>query len=297
MPKLLRVFLIFIAILLASTVVLAQQDAQRIVINYPEVTEGGEDQLLRLYFTVLNGEGMAVPDAEVESAVVVLDNGTRIELDNPTRPDTPLYIVLVLDASGSMQQAAPAMRQAAVEAINIAPQEALFAIIQFNQQVNLIQGFTADRTLAANMVNTVNSVPNSGTCLYDATYSALELMGNLEPTARRAVIVFTDGRDEITLGRGDKCSTHSYDEVLELATDPNRPIPIHTIGLRGDRNINEQELRNTASATGGLSAIGGQDSLNDLFRQIMDALRSQWLVEAPICIESGTHTATLTVRV
>lgn len=294
MPRLLlRTILAFGLSIFAYSVVFAQQNAETIIINYPEIDETTGSQILRLYFTVLDGQGAAVPDTEVELATVVLDNGQRIEVE-PVRPDTPLYIVMVLDTSGSMEQAMPAMRQAAIEAVNIAPQQAIFGIVQFNEDINVIQGFTSDRNQVANVIGGIRS-ENKGTCLRDATFTALELLGSLEPTARRAVILFTDGRDERTAGQGDTCSTHTTDEVIELAIDPRRPIPVHTIGLGGSATIDTRELETIATSTGGLTAVGDQAALSSLFQRIMDALRSQWLAETPICIDSGTHSVTLIV--
>ena len=43
----------------------------------------------------------------------------------------------------------------------------------------------------------------SGTCLYDAAYQAVE-MASTTPPGRRAVVLFTDGKDETA--SGEQCS-------------------------------------------------------------------------------------------
>jgi VWFA-related protein len=273
----------------------AQQDgAQRVIINYTTVSET-DTQQLDLFFTVLTSGGQAVLNPQIDDVSIALDNSAPVEILGVTTPNIPFFITLVLDASGSMGPVSAVMQAAANGAINNMPSDAQVSVIRFNQQIDLLQGFTTDRNLVAAAINQSSSVRNSGTCLYDAMFQGLELLNTAPNPARRALIVFTDGRDEITAGRGDTCSENSQGEVIDLATGSGQPIPIYTIGLRGDRNINETELRNFADATGGLSAIGDQTALNDLFLQIVNSLRSQLLVQARLCSEEGTRTATLIV--
>jgi VWFA-related protein len=285
---------------LATPSVTAQDQPQRVIINYTTINETADEQGLGLIFTVLDAEGQAVLNPDVSNVNIVLDNGGQVEVLGTSTPDLPFYIALVLDVSGSMQQASATMQTAAITAVNNAPQNtsfASFAVIQFNQQINLLQNFTTDRNAIGQAIGQAKSVPNSGTCLYDAIFTGLEQLNTAPDPARRAVIVFTDGRDEITAGRNDQCSEHSSSEVIDLALNSPQPIPLYTIGLRGDRNINEQELRNFADATGGISAIGDQASLTDLFQQIINSLTGQQLVDARLCSASGVRTATLIVDV
>ncbi|MBN1284809.1 MAG: FHA domain-containing protein [Anaerolineae bacterium] len=263
------------------------QDSTGTLINYPEVIdEGADDLLLRLYFTLVDAEGRAVADADIESASVLLETGASYPVA-VEHPDTPFYIALVLDASGSMSRTAEDMRRAAIQAINDAPAAARFAVLRFNEDIDLLQDFTETPGLAVAAIDEVVPINLKGTCLYDAAYEAVTRLG-AAPQGRRAVILFTDGRDE--LASGDPCSTHTRDDVIDLATRYEARVPVHTIGLG---EVDEDELREIARATGGLSAIGGRANLNDLFAQIMNALKSQWVAYTPICIPQGQHQATL----
>lgn len=268
------------------------QTATQIVVNYPELTDVDDALQLGVYFTLTDDSGRVVTDAQVQSAKLLLDDGTNYDAQ-VEQPTTPFYIVLVLDASGSMAGAAEDMRQAAIQAINDAPQQAQFAVIRFNDEVKILQEFTADRNRAINAIGEVQPVNLAGTCLYDASYEAIRLIKDA-PRGRRAIIVFTDGKDETA--QGTQCSTHNVGDVTEFASQRDSRVPIHTIGMSTQQaNINATELRNIASSTGGLSAIGDQATLKDLFKQIMDALKSQWLAKALIYPMRGPHTATLTV--
>jgi VWFA-related protein len=286
-----------VAIALSVVAVFAQGSPQRVIINYTTVEESSSEQILGLFFTVLDTAGQAVLNPDIGNLNIVLDNAAPVEILDITTPDVPFYLTLVIDASGSMGQASNDMLAAANAAVNNAPPNTQFAVIRFNQQVDLIQGFTADRTAVNAALEQTRSVPNSGTCLYDAIFTGLDQLVTAPDPARRAVIVFTDGRDELTLGRNDRCSQHSASEVIDRSLAASQPMPIYTIGLRGDRNINEQELRNFADATGGISAIGEQARLTELFAQIMNSLRGQQLVRARLCSDQGARTATLLVDV
>ena len=284
---------VFLLVLLAAVPLATYaQTAAQIIVNYPELTDVDDALQLGVYFTVTDASGRVVTDAKVKSAKLLLDDGTTVEAQ-VEQPTTPFYIVLVLDASGSMGGAAEDMRQAAIQAINDSPEQAQFAIIRFNDKIDILQEFTADRNRAINAIGEVKPVNLAGTCLYDASYEAIRLIKDA-PQGRRAIILFTDGKDETA--QGDQCSRHNLSDVVDFASQIDSRVPIHTIGMSTqEANINSAELRNIATSTGGLAAIGDQTALKDLFQQIMDALKSQWLAKALIYPMRGPHTATLTV--
>lgn len=278
--------------LLLPIAALAQSPAE-IFINYPEIAEGPRALSLGLYFTIMDPNGQVIPEPKIESAAIELGDGTTYAASFE-QPTSQAYIVLVLDASGSMGSAMPQMRQAAVQAVENAPDEAVFAVIQFNNQITLLQDFTQDRRRVAEQIETIRSVPGAGTCLYDAAYRAIQLL-EAAPLGRRGIVLFTDGRDETA--QGTPCSQHTYDEVVAYATRQTARVPIHTIGLSGEDNpINVEELRAMASTTGGFSEVGELNSLSLLFQRIISGLAYQWLARADIYPKAGENTAQLVLR-
>jgi hypothetical protein len=116
------------------------------------------------------------------------------------------------------------------------------------------------------------------------------------PAGRRAIILFTDGRDEPRTGGGGLCSKHGYDQIVAFAMQSQSRVPINTIGLSGvNKNINAAELENMASTTGGFSAIGNQEQLSDLFHTIMQGLASQLQAVGDFYPTKGKHNAVLQV--
>lgn len=280
--------------LLALPAAALAQAPNQVFVNYPDVQEGADSVSLGLYFTLLDASGQVVQEAEIASARIELDDGSSYEA-NAAQPESNAYVILVLDASGSMAGAMPQMREAAIQAVDNAPDEAVFAVLQFNDELNLIQDFTDNRNQVSDQIDTIRAVDGAGTCLYDATYRAVELL-NQTPLGRRGVILFTDGNDMTT--QGTPCSTHTFRDVVDFASQQGQRVPVHTIGLSTDDSegaINADELAEMASNTGGFSEIGELNSLNLLFQRIINGLSSQWLARADVYPHAGENTATLVV--
>lgn len=292
------IVIIFVACSLTLPTAIAQT-ASDLLINYVETSESEDGLALSIYFTAIDSSGRAVAGTAVRSAAVLIDEGnpTRYEASSD-KPEMPLFIALVLDASGSMLGAASDMRAAAMQAVNDAPRRAQFAVFGFNDEITLLtNGFTANKQDVVDAIQRVQAVNNRGTCLYDATYQAVELLSQAAPQGRRAAIVFTDGIDEVIVPAPGPCSTHTSGDVIDLATRSDLRVPVHTIGLRGSGQgqINEVDLKYIAAATGGLTAIGGQSDLTDLFKTSMAAIGSQQRAVAEVHPTAGLRTLTLLV--
>jgi hypothetical protein len=291
-----RITLVVITLMILGLVpagqMLAQdEDPGGIVVNYAETEARGNGLGLDVYFTVVDDAGQVVPSAQVRSATVAGSDDTVV-----SQPTTAYYIVLVLDASGSMSSAMQQMQEAARAAIDSAPAGAHFQVIRFDNEVTpLLEQFYPDGNRAINAVTSIEQ-SGGGTCLYDAAYQAVELLVAEAPAQRRAVILFTDGRDELTAGQGDTCSQKTYTELVSYASQPNSSVTIHTIGMSGrETRINQGELESMASITGGFSAIGGQDDLITLFERIMTGLSSQWMASTVVYADQGDNDAILRV--
>lgn len=290
-----RLLLVCFCLALSLSLAAAWQSPPEVAINYQETDEQA-DLSVSLYFNVVDNQDQVLSQADVVSGTITLLGRNENYQTAIEQPDTPFFIILALDTSGSMREAAEDMRQAAIQAIQSAPAEAQIAVLQFNEFVQLEQTFTNDIQLVTNAISAIQ-VEDNGTCLYDAAHTAVRSLQQAiqsVPQARRAVILFTDGRDERTVGSGDQCSQHSYQDVIDAAQG-NLPVPIHTIGLSGARSpIKVDELQKMAHETGGLSAVASQADLSQKFDQIIEALANQWLARAILYPPAGSHPATFT---
>ncbi len=284
---------------------LQAQNPQLVVVNSVTTQEGAESLGLNVFFTVTDGNGRPIPNPNIESATIQLLGPNNEPV--PARvddPQTPVFITLLIDGSGSMQNVIGDVRSAAQSAINSAPPTAHFAVIQFNQDFTILQDFTNDHNRVKDAINQIEAVPNRGTCLYDSVYNAINLLDDQiqSQEERRAIILFTDGKDQIRVGDDAPCSQHTYTDVINAArpSDITRPItPIHTIGLFDPTgsNLNEAELRGMAMDTIAFSAIGDAANLNSLFQQILDGLNSQLVARANVFASQGENQAVLAVKV
>jgi hypothetical protein len=284
--------LLLLLILLSVTVplpVLAQK-ATSMRVNSYQIVEGADSMDLSIFVTLFDdATGKAITGGSIKDAQISFLDMDKKYPAAVKQADTPFYIALIMDSSGSMLPVAKKLREAAKQAISSPPLGAQFAIYQFDEQLQLIHDFTANKDVLASAIDKVQPRYGKSTCLYDSAYDTIDILSKA-PAGRKAVILFTDGKDEKS--GGGICSKHGYDQVVAFANTPGNPTPINTIGLSGNaHNVNATELQNMAATTGGFSAIGSEDSLNDIFKQVMDALNSQWLVEAKVYPTVGKHSA------
>ncbi|MEZ4726292.1 MAG: VWA domain-containing protein [Caldilineaceae bacterium] len=285
----------------------AQSNEPGLVVIHVAPQAQESQMALSLFFTVVDPNGRPLPQPNLESATVALLGEEGVgQAPVPavvTAPQTPIYIALLLDASGSMASAMAAMHEAAKAAIDQAPPNVAFAVIPFNdlavdEELRPLSGFTTDHDLIKRDIDIVEAKQGGATCLYNATYKAMELLDAQirSPDQRRAIILFTDGRDEVV--NSQPCSKRTYDDVIARATnDHSKRTPIFTIGLEeGNARINRNELISMAKETNAYYAIGDRNSLGDLFRVIMEGLNSQLVAFANILPHQGPNDAFLRVK-
>ena len=287
---------VVVGILLAFLIIpnilaVGQGEDWDILINQVSPLETPDSMILKVYFTLFeNHSGVPVMNAEFSGAQISLLNTNFIAGAKIQKPDIPIYISLLMDASGSMGGSANSLIEAAQLSLNNIPDDSLFSVVQFDENIKLLQDYTKNLSAISFAIDQYQP-SNKGTCLYDAAYTAIESMSKL-PTGRRAIILFTDGKDE--KADGSICSQHKYQELIDLAMKSQ--VPINTIGLSTkEANINTVELQAMASSTGGFSSIASKDDLPAAFSRIMDALKAQWMVEGLIYPKNGPNNAVLTL--
>lgn len=289
---------IFLIIFLLSVVsfptsgIIAQSNWD-IRINTINTVETPDHMILKVYFNIFDpSTGAAITDAQLSNAQITLLNTNLVANGTLKEPDVPIYVALVLDTSGSMAGSADILKNAAKLAISNSPNNSFFSIVQFDEEIKLLQDFTENIAALSFAIDQMK-ISQRGTCLYDAAFSAVEAMEKA-PAGRRAVILFTDGKDETREGKA--CSKHTYQELIDKAMKGQ--VPIHTIGLSvKEAGINSLELGSMAASTGGFSAIGNTSNLENAFSQIMNALKAQWMVESNIYPRNGENNAVLALNI
>jgi hypothetical protein len=265
-----------------------------VVANFVEVEQDPEkDGLnLKVYFVMTDGTGAVSAGIEPAGADVILssDEGGTIPAQVERATD-PISVVLVLDVSGSMSGQIGRMRTAAISLVDKL-EGARISLITFDSNIKLLTPFTEDKDRVKREIQRLQA--GSFTCLYDAAFRGVEQMAGV-PKGRRAVIVFTDGKDAADRTANPKpCSTKSPSEVVEKANDPGFKTPIYTIGFEGSGGVDAAILADMSSRSRGISSVGAD--IQKSFDAIVDALNSQFIATAFIQPKLGERQGTLNVK-
>jgi uncharacterized protein YegL len=152
----------------------------------------------------------------------------------------PTTIVLVVDRSLSMEEEdrIGSLKQAVTSFLQKLPEGSRIAVVSFGSEVTRICPFTTDREQVVSAVNALR--PGGATRFYDAVAEALQLLDH--ETGRRAVLALTDGEDTFS---------RSADLESTIASAQRLGLPVHTLGLGTEEEIESADLRRLASSTRG----------------------------------------------
>ena len=275
--------------LLASTLfVVNAQSVISLTINNILVTPDPEKANYKVmaYISVVDSAGIPVKNLTLDKFSVIED-AVPMTLVSAETTNDPISLVLVLDTSGSMGgPAIEAAKEGANSLLLSLGSDDEVSVLSFDNTVRTVIDFTNDRQEAGQQLLSLNTSPNSGTCLYDATYQAVQKVAAL-PAGRRAVVLFTDGVDESL--NGEPCSTYTIDDVIHLATQGNAIIPIYTLGEGG--RIDQQALKRLADLTGGhFQFAPSTDHLQTIFQNLTDQLKYQYVITYTTASAQGNHT-------
>jgi Ca-activated chloride channel family protein len=202
--------------------------------------------------------------------LVVLEDGVEQKVEVFHEAVTPAWIVLALDASGSMRRSADGLVAAAREFVEaLRPQDQL-ALLFFSDGVQVGHDFATQREASIEAI--AEYQPTGGTALYDALEGALQRLKRVD--GRRAIVVMTDGRDENNPGTAPG-SLHKLDDVLALTREVEATVL--PIGLGS--NVDRAGLTNLAEISGGLPYFPSEiDELRDQFARTLENLRRRYVV-------------------
>ena len=290
------VFCLVLISLAGWTLVSAQQSALTVRLDDQQVTDAADALQVNVFFHLVDDQGRVVSGLRLDNVIFEADDGKSVSVPvSDNQQTTTGYIALVLDASGSMAAANPAMRDAAKAAVKSVKSSTAFSVWSFSDTVSQVQTFTPDSGTVESAIDSIRSTPNGATCLYDAAYQAVNDVSH-QPQGRRAVILFTDGVDE--RDNGQPCSIHPLSDVVDLA-QTNR-VPIYTVGLigtsgaNGTTQVSAGELSQMSLQTNGMSSTGSENELNDMFQAMIQAINSQWQAQVALYPSAGSHQITMT---
>lgn len=291
-----RTLFVTIALIMVGVGVAAAQGEITVIINDIEAVpvEGQLAYEVTAFVTVTDAGGQPVTALSGESFVVNQD-GEDVTLESARVTERSVSIVLALDTSGSMayQGKIEAVKGAAARFLDNLKEGDSVGVIYFNEEIVRAQDLSDDLLAARTIIDLLQAQTDAGTCLYDAAYNAVST-AVAAPLGRRAVILLTDGIDEMS--DGSTCSEHTIEDVVSLASGGMIHVPIYTIGV-GNR-VDADDLRRIAENTGGDALIAPEASdVDTLFETVAAQLKSQYALVYRTATTSGEHTINVTVSV
>jgi Ca-activated chloride channel family protein len=268
------------------------QKSLSLIIHYSEAEPNTESSNynVKLYFSVLDANNNPVLGLHSQDFTLTEDTKpisiSRVEQAN----DVPSNLVLVLDTSGSMRGGGiEAAQKASANFIDRLGSRDRVAVFSFNDSVNQVVDFTADHKAVVEKIKQIEAKYQAGTCLYDAVVQAVQMAGTTA-AGRRAVLVLTDGKDEV-MG-GGPCSSNKTEDVINVATNAAASVPVYALGI--GKGINEPDLKRMTTRTSGMYLGSGEVSqVEELFGKLSNSLNSEYVLEYTSNNAPGIHNITL----
>jgi|GEM_PF-766586 len=290
LSKTVLVSIILMLVLLAGLpgLAYAQQSGPDLAVHYvegrPRAGQFAYD--VDVYFSAYQTGGEPVRNLQLGD-LVITEDGKRVEIASLELAESdPIRLVIVMDTSGSMRGGKmQAARSAAAQFVSGLGSADQVAVISFDSEVQTEIGFTDNLDDARRVLESLDAPAGAGTCLYDALYDAVTLTATI-PSGRRAIIVLTDGVDE--LPDGSICSRYREEDVTNLARAGGTRVPIYTVGL-GSR-IDTAMLQRMADVTGGRYQFASDEGkLQGLFGGLLSQLRTQYRATYVSTAAPGPH--------
>lgn len=197
----------------------------------------------------------------------ILDGGERRPPEIFESEESPLSLGLLLDITGSMQEALPALKQACLRLLDQLRPEDQVAVFAFNNRLWALSDFTRDRALTAAAIRHLRAAGR--TALFDSLARTSQLVSARQ--GKRALVVFTDGNDN--------ASALTLDRAIERAR--REAIPVFTVA-QGEalrtRQLTET-LERIARTTGGLAfKVRKPAEIDEAFSDISRDLTASYLL-------------------
>lgn len=225
-----------------------------------------EVRLVEVHATVFDHHGNFVDGLQREQ-FRILDNGEPQNIIAFESNITSISCAVVIDTTGSMQNALPYVKNAVGHLIDSLRENDAVAIYGFNTSLRLLVDFTTDKTSAKRAVQYLRAAGQ--TALFDALSEVADVASQRK--GKKAIIVFTDGADNAS--------------VLYKAAAENRSkqagIPIYAIA-EGDAEKDSQLrkiLHSLAEQTGGKSYhVKKPREVLNVFNDVVNDLQHAYLL-------------------
>ena len=242
---------------------LASSVASSASVSLPTIRK--EVQEVNLTFTVTDHRGHFVHNLAA-SDFTISDTGEPPERITyfESQSELPLRLAIVIDSSGSVTYALNDEKRSAAAFLRriLRRTSDLALVMEFNQEVRLVQEFASDKDLLSHAIQPLRS--GGETAIYDAVSAASQQLAKAKDaqTARRAIILLTDGEDNRS-----HINLEQAEEVALLNECAVYVMSINLTGRNGEQS--ERAMKELSEATGGTFLdVRTQEDVTDAFSRI-----------------------------
>lgn len=225
-----------------------------------------EARLVEVYATVLDHHGHYRDDLSAD-AFHVFDDGQPQTVKYFETTAQPFHCAILLDTTGSMANALPALKNAVVSFIDQFGEADSIAVYNFDERLQVQQDFTTDKAAAKRATLRLRAAGK--TALFDAVAEASREIS--DQAGKKAIVVFTDGDDNTSV------------LTAQAAVDRARKngVPLFTIA-EGEA-VRSGELRKIlsemSSSTGGAAfEVKNTKDMQEIFEHISADMRHVYLL-------------------
>jgi VWFA-related protein len=222
-----------------------------------------ETRLVNLNVKAMDDAGQPLTDLKMED-FVVSEDGVKQDVSHFKPVNAPVNVIMLLDLSGSTKPKRKAMVDAARKFIDALPAQDRIAFVAFTRSYRALSEFTTDKESLKKVVEQIKGF-DGGTAFYDSMWQALDDLDRISD-ARKAVVVLTDGEDESLIG--DKETTHTFDELLDRASEED--VTIYPIYFSAHNHYDKISL-----LFGGGGSLTGANDNRRVARNQLDSLAEQ----------------------
>ena len=243
----------------------------------PPLTFGTGIEIINLTVTVTDAQGRLIGGLE-RDAFSVFEDGVKQDLALFNKDRLPLSVVLLMDASASMEDKVVPAKTAAKRFVGTLVAADRARVVSFNNHIDVLQDFTNDKTALDAGIDRLR--PAGSTALHNAFYISIKDLQKEKQVGaaarRQAIILLSDGENT--------ASIVTDEQVIELARKAE--ISIYSIRLTADFEGDKGRaafsqathlLSVLARETGGQAFFPAQiQELDSVYDRIAEEMRTQY---------------------
>ncbi|MDY6932623.1 MAG: VWA domain-containing protein [Spirochaetota bacterium] len=223
---------------------------------------------VNLFLTVKDIDNTVITGLDEENILLYEDDYrvNYVTVKSQSNLEDFLYLVFSIDTSKSIsRQFLAEIKRSAKKIANNAQPNDKIAVFRFNDEVTLLTSFTNNKI---KLFKNIEKVQRHGTktMLYNCIYDSINLLTKAD-VLKKAVIVFTDGKDE--------GSTIEVDDIINYAKEND--IPIYFICSKSSQR--KKILSRISKITGGRVIYNHRvEEVNSIYRTIVNMLNNHYMI-------------------